>query len=101
MLTELDDAFVIRAETEAGQQILDRLKLQAASTEQVQEGQERVADAAKKMGRTLDTQAVRELLQKNWNIHAGMKLRADVWPVRIARWSAQPVSATVCRTSPI
>jgi ferredoxin len=65
VLTELDDAFVIRAESPAGTSVLDRLKLAAASSEQVADGRRRVEDAAKRMGRKVDVTSVRDLLHRN------------------------------------
>lgn len=65
VLTELDDAFVVRATSPAGQQMLDRLQLAAASAAQVEEGHRRVAAAAQAMGRTVNVTNIRQLLHAN------------------------------------
>ncbi|MFN4259129.1 MAG: 4Fe-4S dicluster domain-containing protein [Gemmataceae bacterium] len=65
VLTELDDAFVTRAVSPAGQQIVERLHLPAAAVEQETEARRRVAAAAQSMGRAVDVTDVRGLLQRN------------------------------------
>jgi formate hydrogenlyase subunit 6/NADH:ubiquinone oxidoreductase subunit I len=65
VLTELDNAFVIRAESDAGRDVLQRLKFAAATADQVADGQRRVADAAKRMGRAVDVNGVQDLLHRN------------------------------------
>lgn len=65
VLTELDDAFVIRATSSAGQSIIDRLSPSEASVEQVEEAGRRVEAAARSMGRKLDVTEVRGLLHRN------------------------------------
>jgi formate hydrogenlyase subunit 6/NADH:ubiquinone oxidoreductase subunit I len=65
VLTELNDAFVVRAGSAAGQGILDRLNLGAASAQQVDEARRRVAAAAQSMGRTVDVTDIRALLHGN------------------------------------
>ncbi|MFO0808370.1 MAG: 4Fe-4S dicluster domain-containing protein [Gemmataceae bacterium] len=65
VLTELDDAFVARAISPAGQGILDRLALAEASSESVAEARGRIETAAHAMGRTLDVTDVRGLLHRN------------------------------------
>jgi sulfhydrogenase subunit beta (sulfur reductase) len=65
VLTELDDAFVARSGSAAGQSLIDRLGLTAASTEQVDEAQRRVAAAAGAMGRSVDVTDIRNLLHRN------------------------------------
>jgi sulfhydrogenase subunit beta (sulfur reductase) len=64
-LTELDDAFVVRAGSAAGRAMLDRLGLAVASADEVSDARERVAAAASKMGRSVDTTDVRNLLHRN------------------------------------
>lgn len=65
VLTELDDAFVIRATSAAGSAVLERLNLNVASSEEVEEARRHVEAAASAMGRTLDVTAIRELLHEN------------------------------------
>lgn len=65
VLTELDEAFVARAVSSAGQSLLQRLGLTPAAEEEIQEGQRRVAEAARSMGRTVDVTDVRNLLHRN------------------------------------
>ena len=64
-LTELDDAFVVRAGSPAGRHMLHRLGLTAAAAEQVHEADRRVAAAANAMGRSLDVTDIRNLLHRN------------------------------------
>ncbi|MGE3804969.1 MAG: 4Fe-4S dicluster domain-containing protein [Gemmataceae bacterium] len=65
VLTELADAFVVRAASEAGVRVVARLQLGPATAEQESSARERVAAARKAMGRSLDTSNIRELLQTN------------------------------------
>ncbi|MGO9924198.1 MAG: 4Fe-4S dicluster domain-containing protein [Isosphaeraceae bacterium] len=65
VLTELDAAFVIRAVSPAGQKLVDRLGLSAASAEQIADARERVETAARSMGRTVDVTEIRGLLHRN------------------------------------
>jgi formate hydrogenlyase subunit 6/NADH:ubiquinone oxidoreductase subunit I len=65
VLTELDEAFVTRATSTAGQTIIERLHLPAAPAEQVEEARRRVAAASRSMGRQLDVAEVRGLLHRN------------------------------------
>jgi len=65
VLTELDDAFVIRAVSPAGQSVVNRLGLAAASAEQVMDARGRVEAAAQSMGRAVDVTDVRGLLHRN------------------------------------
>lgn len=64
-LTELDDAFVTRAGSAAGQSLVDRLGLEPASHDQVGEAQQRVERAAQSMGRSVDVTEIRNLLHRN------------------------------------
>jgi formate hydrogenlyase subunit 6/NADH:ubiquinone oxidoreductase subunit I len=64
-LTELDDAFVVRVGSPAGQDVLDRLGLTTASREQGEEARRRIAVATTAMGRSLDVTDVRNLLHRN------------------------------------
>ncbi|MCS7046423.1 MAG: 4Fe-4S dicluster domain-containing protein [Gemmataceae bacterium] len=64
-LTELDDGFVVRVGSAAGQDLVARLGLAAAAPEQIAEGRRRVAAAAQAMGRWLDTTDLRQLLHRN------------------------------------
>jgi ferredoxin len=65
ILTELADAFVIRAASPAGQGVLDRLGLTTATTEQVAESRQRVEAAAKSMTRRIDATDLHGLLHRN------------------------------------
>jgi ferredoxin len=65
VLTELDDAFVIRAVSPEGQGVVDRLGLAPASAEQAEDGHRRVEAAAQSMGRALDVTDLRNLLHRN------------------------------------
>jgi ferredoxin len=65
VLTELDDAFVLRAVSPAGQGVVERLSLSAASAEQVADARRRVESAAQSMGRAVDVTDVRGLLHRN------------------------------------
>jgi formate hydrogenlyase subunit 6/NADH:ubiquinone oxidoreductase subunit I len=65
VMTELHDAFVVRAASSAGQSIIERLGLAAAAAEQVEEAQRRVEAAGRSMGRSLDVTEVRGLLHRN------------------------------------
>jgi sulfhydrogenase subunit beta (sulfur reductase) len=65
VLTELDDAFVLRPGSPAGQAIVDRLQLALAAPAECQVARERVDAAAASMGRTLDAGNLRELLHGN------------------------------------
>jgi ferredoxin len=72
VLTELDDAFVVRAVSAAGETLLARLNLEVAPIEQVEEAKQRVTSAASSMGRSVDVTDVRALLHRNqehprWN----------------------------------
>ncbi len=65
VLTELNEAFVIRAASSAGQDIIDRLNLRTAAAEQVEEARQRVEAAGRSIGRRLDVTEVRGLLHRN------------------------------------
>jgi formate hydrogenlyase subunit 6/NADH:ubiquinone oxidoreductase subunit I len=65
VLTELDDAFVLRAVSPAGQGMVDRLGLSAASAAQIEEARRRVEAAAQTMARAVDVTDVRGLLHRN------------------------------------
>lgn len=65
ILTELDDAFVVRAASEAGRHLLARLSLAQASGAQVDEGRSRIAAAAQSMSRTVDATDLHGLLHRN------------------------------------
>lgn len=65
VLTELDNAFVIRAHSPDGQSLLKRMNLTEATKEQVAEGKRRVDSAAGSMGRSVDVADVRPLLHGN------------------------------------
>jgi formate hydrogenlyase subunit 6/NADH:ubiquinone oxidoreductase subunit I len=64
-LTELDDAFLVRAGTDAGNTMLQQLQLCLASDEQVAEARHRVEVARQSMGRTVDVTGIRNLLHRN------------------------------------
>lgn len=65
VLTELDDGFVVRAISAAGQGLAERLNLSAATSEESAEAARRVAVAAQAVARRLDVADVRDLLQRN------------------------------------
>lgn len=67
VLTELDDAFVIRATSAAGESVVGRLGVLEATPEQCAEAGRRVEAAAASMGRTLDVTGIRDLLHENQN----------------------------------
>jgi len=64
-LTELDDAFVVRAGSAAGNSVVSRLELTDAPAERVAEARRRVEQAAQSMGRTVDVTEIRNLLHRN------------------------------------
>jgi ferredoxin len=64
-LTELTGGFVIRPGSAAGETLLHALKLEPASNRQQDEARQRVAAAARQMGRSLDTTDIRDLLHRN------------------------------------
>jgi formate hydrogenlyase subunit 6/NADH:ubiquinone oxidoreductase subunit I len=65
VLTELDDAFVLRAVSQAGQAVENRLGFPAAPAGQVEEAGWRVEAAAQRMGRAVDLTGARGLLHRN------------------------------------
>jgi ferredoxin len=65
VLTELDDAFVVRAVSTAGQTLLDRLNLAEATADQAADARRRVIAASQAMGRSVDVTGVRSLLHRN------------------------------------
>jgi len=64
-LTELNDAFVVRAGSDRGKMLVERLGLDRATPELVAEAHHRVARAAQAMGRTVDVTDIRNLLHRN------------------------------------
>jgi formate hydrogenlyase subunit 6/NADH:ubiquinone oxidoreductase subunit I len=64
-LTELDEAFMVRAGSASGREVLDRLNLAVASKDEVEEAGRRVAAAKEAVGRSLDVTDVRNLLHRN------------------------------------
>lgn len=71
ILTELDDEFVIRSASDAGERILKQLNLAVAGQDQVREAERRVAATAATMNRTPNLRDARELLLRN--------LESPVW----------------------
>jgi len=65
VLTELDDCFIARAVTAAGEEILGRLSLDTATAEAMAEARRRVDLAVQQMGRTVDVRDVQRLLHNN------------------------------------
>jgi len=67
VLTELDDAFVVRATSPAGQDVLDRLDLSPAGEDRQADARRRVDAAAARMahGRHVETAGIRDLLHAN------------------------------------
>jgi sulfhydrogenase subunit beta (sulfur reductase) len=68
-ITELLDMaeprYVIEAGTPAGQELIDTLPTHLASVEDIDAAEAVTDDAAQRMGRTMDTQGLPELLQRN------------------------------------
>jgi ferredoxin len=64
-LTELEEAFVVRAGGPAGRDMVEKLGVTAAAPEQVNGADRRVAAAATAMGRSLDVTDIRNLLHRN------------------------------------
>lgn len=64
-LTELEDGFLLRCGSAAGEQLVDRLGPTPAAADQVAEGRRRVEAAAAAMGRTVEADGLRELLHAN------------------------------------
>jgi ferredoxin len=75
-LTELDDAFVVRAGSPAGQELIATLALAQASTEQCADASGRVEHAAQSMGRRVDITDIHGLLHRNQE-HPRWDLVAD------------------------
>jgi ferredoxin len=65
VMTELDDAFVVRATSATGQGVVNRLSLSAASADQAEDARCLVEAAAQSMGRAVDVTGVRSLLHRN------------------------------------
>ena len=64
-LTELDNAFVLRIGSEAGGKMRERLSLCPASDQQRAEAADRVEQASRSMGRSLNVIDIREVLHRN------------------------------------
>lgn len=65
VLTEVEAGFVARAASPAGQAVLDRLQVKEAAAEQIALARERVSAARESMGRSVNVDGVRALLQGN------------------------------------
>lgn len=65
VLTELDDAFVVRAGSDAGRDFLNRLRLETAAAAEREEAARRVRQAAEGMNRKVDITDLRNLLHRN------------------------------------
>ena len=65
VMTELDEVFVIRSASAAGERILGQLMLANATVEDVNESRRRVATATQTMGRKADMNDVKALLHRN------------------------------------
>jgi ferredoxin len=65
VLTELDDSFVVRATSDAGKHVIQRLGLSEAHADDIAEGDRRVDRAAQSMGRSLNVVDIRNLLHRN------------------------------------
>jgi ferredoxin len=65
VLTELDDAFVVRAGSDGGRSVAERLGLSPATAEQIADGRRRVERSASEMGRTVNVTDIRNLLHRN------------------------------------
>jgi len=66
-LTELDDVFMLEIGSEAGREIIEGLPLQSADASLKQKAEKGLAEAKKKMGRTMDTGDLPGLILKNLN----------------------------------
>ncbi len=64
-LTELEDGFVLRAGSAAGEAVRERLGLDPADEKQIEEARRRVEDSGRSMGRAVDVTDIRDLLHGN------------------------------------
>lgn len=66
-LTELvaERSFVVEVGSERGQQLVDKLRVRAASSAEVQQAEACIGATAASMGRTMDTTDIKELLYRN------------------------------------
>lgn len=64
-ITELREGFVTRSGTERGQQILNQLPVTAASEQQLEHERLKMQESAESMGRHLQTQGLKELLDRS------------------------------------
>jgi formate hydrogenlyase subunit 6/NADH:ubiquinone oxidoreductase subunit I len=65
VLTELEEAFVVRAASQAGRDVVSQLSLPPAADDQLLDARRRVQQAAGAMGRAVDVRDVRGLLHGN------------------------------------
>lgn len=65
ILTELEDAFVVRTASSAGEALVERLRLTPASWQEQDEARQGVAAAAEALSRRVDGRELRELLHRN------------------------------------
>ncbi len=64
-LTELRSGFVVQVGSERGQELIERLSLRPANTTELELAELKLQRAAERMGRSLDTHGVKELLDQN------------------------------------
>ncbi|MCB9110184.1 MAG: 4Fe-4S dicluster domain-containing protein [Anaerolineales bacterium] len=65
ILTELDNVFLLKIGSELGRNVLNGLPVESASAFLLQAAERELEQASKKMGRTLDTEDLPELLLEN------------------------------------
>lgn len=97
VLTEVIDKdhhyFVIEAGSDKGVSLLRKLPLKSAEQKEKVAAQETVERAVGQMGRTLDTEGIRSLLQDNADHPRWMMWQKGASAVPIAPWHAPPVFA--------
>jgi sulfhydrogenase subunit beta (sulfur reductase) len=74
VLSELDDGFVIRAGSPAGSDLLARLPLKAASTDQLHQARAQVEAVAEAIGEPVETAGLHERLLAQWDSPRWLKI---------------------------
>ncbi len=104
-LTELIDdghhSFLVEAGSEAGAAILDRLPHEPDTDGHLEAAGAVWARTASQMGRSLDTNGLKELLQGNLRHPAGTRPESAALLAETAPWCVPLVSARQSRTAPI
>ncbi|HYM85071.1 MAG TPA: 4Fe-4S dicluster domain-containing protein [Candidatus Dormibacteraeota bacterium] len=67
VLSELDDGFVVRAGTPVGSELLARLPLKAATSDQLHQARQQVEAVAEAIGEPVATQGLHERLLAQWD----------------------------------